>query len=364
MSHFTVLVIGADHAAALQPFHEFECTGTSDQYVQDLDITAETIEEFKGATRSMLRMPDGSVISKYDDACYRELTAEEARKLGPFAGSGWSGPAGISYSSKDWGDGRGYRAKALFVPEGAEALDVPFESFTGWYADYHGGKVISANESPDLEDAHKFGYAVIDADGNPVKVINRTNPNKKWDWWTVGGRWPNKLLFKDGSHGSTSLVGELDLDGMLAEQQRKAGSVFDAVTAAIAGREVHSWASVLKRRDAGEFTFESAREFYNSQQVVKDLVEREVIDRWDGASELSGVLAAKDRAQYVERESQVNSSTWALLHDGNWSERGSMGWWGMSDATDGSTLDYAANYWLTLRSLPDSERVTVVDCHI
>lgn len=47
MSHFPVIVVIPERptqeslAAALQPYHEFECTGTDDQYVQTIDVTAE-----------------------------------------------------------------------------------------------------------------------------------------------------------------------------------------------------------------------------------------------------------------------------------------------------------------------------------
>lgn len=35
MSHFTVLVIGPNYEEQLAPYHEFECTGCDDEYVQD-----------------------------------------------------------------------------------------------------------------------------------------------------------------------------------------------------------------------------------------------------------------------------------------------------------------------------------------
>lgn len=43
MSHFAVLVIGENPEKQLAPYHEFECTGLNDQYVQSVDET----EEFK-----------------------------------------------------------------------------------------------------------------------------------------------------------------------------------------------------------------------------------------------------------------------------------------------------------------------------
>ena len=44
MSHFSVLVIGPNIEDQLQPYHEFECTGINDQYIQDVDITAKVLE--------------------------------------------------------------------------------------------------------------------------------------------------------------------------------------------------------------------------------------------------------------------------------------------------------------------------------
>jgi hypothetical protein len=59
MSHFTVLVIGDDVETALQPFHEFECTGYVDQYVVDVDTTEEMrkeyVEEFNKSAEHQLK---------------------------------------------------------------------------------------------------------------------------------------------------------------------------------------------------------------------------------------------------------------------------------------------------------------------
>lgn len=29
------------------------------------------------------------------------------------------------------------------------------------------------------------------------KVGNKNNPNAKWDWWVIGGRWPDELIIKN-----------------------------------------------------------------------------------------------------------------------------------------------------------------------
>ncbi len=91
MSHFAVLVIGENAEQQLAPYHEFECTGVNDQYIQDLDVTQEYRDRFDEAVQRMVRLADGTEISAYDDQCYREPTPEEQKIIGPFSGTGCSG---------------------------------------------------------------------------------------------------------------------------------------------------------------------------------------------------------------------------------------------------------------------------------
>src|SRR5690606_18805090 len=120
MSHFSLLVVTEKEptqdllAARLQPFHEFECTGVDDQYVENVDRTAEARAAFDRETSQMLRAPDGSLHRPYEDRFYRDPTPEEAPKVGLGTGFG----SGLVWTSKDWGDGRGYRAKVQFIPDG------------------------------------------------------------------------------------------------------------------------------------------------------------------------------------------------------------------------------------------------------
>ena len=55
MSHFAVMVITEAQpteevlSRVLAPWHEFECTGTNDEYVVDLDITEEYRSRYMGS---------------------------------------------------------------------------------------------------------------------------------------------------------------------------------------------------------------------------------------------------------------------------------------------------------------------------
>ena len=130
MSHFTVMVIGENHEKQLAPFHEFECTGNNDEYVQDEDVTEE-------------------IQARIDDKEDPE-SIEEA--LGYY---------------------------------GLEDKIVDDES-----------KVEKVGD----ECVHKYGYAIV-KDGKLIKAVNRTNPNRKWDWWQMGGRWSGFLKLKEGAEG-------------------------------------------------------------------------------------------------------------------------------------------------------------------
>jgi len=150
MSHFTVLVIGDDPERQLAPFHEFECTGTDDQYVQDIDITKEARKKYEEATEVQLVAPDGTAYSRYDDCFYREMTEEEAKAVGPLGGVG-SCSVG-SFASKDWGDGKGYRTKLHFIPDGYVEQTVPkssTEDFAAFVESYYGYSPVVATAEPD-----------------------------------------------------------------------------------------------------------------------------------------------------------------------------------------------------------------------
>src|SRR5271154_7530248 len=99
MSHFAILVVGGNVEEQLAPYHEYECTGTDDCYVQDIDHTEEARKEYEERTSPRYKDLEGNLHSPYDDEFYREPTIEESKKIGPIAGTG--GGNGLSWTSKD-----------------------------------------------------------------------------------------------------------------------------------------------------------------------------------------------------------------------------------------------------------------------
>ena len=111
MSHFTVAVFtkeGQTVDELLAPFHEFECTGHVDEYVKTISILDRAKDEYDNYTFIKLQSPDGKLYNPNEDQFYREPTEEEKETIGMGSGFG----KGISWFSKDWKDGKGYRNKS------------------------------------------------------------------------------------------------------------------------------------------------------------------------------------------------------------------------------------------------------------
>ena len=46
------------------------------------------------------------------------------------------------------------------------------------------------------------------------KYFSTVNPNGKWDWYSVGGRYENELLLEDGSRATTTQIANLDAENL------------------------------------------------------------------------------------------------------------------------------------------------------
>ena len=337
MSHFTVLVIGDNPEAQLQPFHEFECTGADDQYVQDVDKTAEARDSFEKSTETMLRAADGSLHSFFDGAGnWRPEFSRPVKSDSPFD----------------------QNRRERFVPEGYEQVEVPtkeVQRFADWAAEYYGAPVVPFGSVPDKKEKHKYGYITIDAAGDVVRVIDRSNPNKKWDWYQLGGRWSGKLRLKAGGVSDQAIKRDIDFQAMRDEAGEKAGALWDKVQAIIAGREFRTWDAL---RAAYPKERERARTEYWEQPPVNDVRAADLLVFYGSADNF-----LVSREQYVQTARNGAGVTFALLRDGKWHERGEMGWWGaVHDEKDDG--EWNRQFAAMLDGVDDFTLLSVYDCHI
>lgn len=389
MSHFTVLVIGEDVERQLAPFHEFECTGRDDEYVQEIDKTEEARAKYETQMTRRLRAPDGSLHAPYEERFYRDPTPEEQESIRPAFGSGSAN--GISFHSQDWGDGLGYRTKVHFIPEGWQEVEVSVRrvlEFAEWVTDWYGWEHVPPGEEPDREGTHKYGWCRVDAAGDVVECVDRTNPNGHYDWYGIGGRWSG--FFRLTENVFAGALGEpgtyerllpweerdrlqaerlvnrqvdqarkrdIDFEGMRDAAATEALDRYDRVHAVIAGREVQSWEDVRVRH---EEDYKAARKEYWEQPVLRDLNE-------SGDQELRFLLRIENylvsREEFEARARRNAVQTFAVVKEGQWYEKGEMGWFGLAtDEKDEET--WSREFEALLDSLPDDTLLTVVDCHI
>ncbi|VWB97518.1 hypothetical protein [Burkholderia lata] len=356
MSHFSVLVIGNDVERQLQPYHEFECTGDNDEFVQEVDKLEDARAEYDSETETRLKAPDGTIHSYFD------------------AKGNWR----IEFSQPDpdaftFEPGR----RKSYVPPGYEEVEVPMsqirtfsEYLTGWY----GLKVVPFGQTPDTNGDHRFGYVLIDESGNVTKAVKRTNPNKEWDWWVVGGRWSGFLKLKDGATGARGRLGlmgacaddgpgradvaykgDVDFNGMRDAAGKMAGDRWDKATTARGDATWHVWEHVRGVLHAGDI--EAARQAYHAQIAMK-AVAAALDNPWDGVDEY-----LTPRHEYIQAARDAAAAPYALVKDGKWLAKGVMAWFGISN-DHVSEGDWNRKVNELLDNLPDDTIITVVDCHI
>lgn len=385
MSHFTVLVVGPEVEEQLAPYHEYECTGQNDQYIQEIDKTEEARDTFNGAMDTMYKAPDGTIHSGFDEEgnwkleFLREPTPKELKDIKKLASD-------LHVTSRDFKDGKGYRSMIVQIPKGwseVEVLTKDHETFAQWIEGYYGHKVVPYGEEPDTEEEHKYGYTLVDENGEVIKTIDRTNPDKQWDWYQIGGRWNGFFKLKPqavgaGALGEPSLLalhdkgyeapaidradqckkGDIDIEGMRVEAGEDAAKRYDVFYSVLNSvpEPLVPWDVVLKNHSND---IEAARAEYRNQPAHKALMQNEDTRFiWD-VDKYLGVT----REQFIERARNQAISTFAVLKDGQWHERGSMGWWGcVSDEKD--EAEWSAQFSKLIDDLPNDTLMTIVDCHI
>jgi hypothetical protein len=220
------------------------------------------------------------------------------------------------------------------------------------------------------------GYDLRD-DG---RIGRLTNPNAKWDWWKVGGRYKGRLLTNDAKEPvDQALRGSLRLEDMrsaavanrqenleaaLAELE-KMGSKREAALAlwrtyALGYRTARTRYEALVDRP-------SYRDWFLAHQdepdvaVVLGCVETPVYDHLSGLFGVGVPDDEPDPAAWVAAAPAF--SCWAVVKDGVWFEKGKMGWWGMSH-DDMPDREWQDQLQALLRDGPLTSWLTVVDCHI
>lgn len=170
------------------------------------------------------------------------------------------------------------------------------------------------------------------------KETTRYNKDSKWDWYQIGGRWAGMLLLKKnaktGSRGDKSSLMENDpYSNNGFDSAQKKDIDFKAMENNSKDKEYYSknWDEIM-----------SGKGFYKPEYYIE---------------------------RYGTKENYIKSvmkfTTFAVVRDGEWFEKGRMGWWGMSSETPEEEKKWEEGFFKEfIEPLPDNTRLTIVDCHI
>lgn len=381
MSHFVVLVIGDDVDEQLAPYHEFESTGLDDQYVVEVDETESLLKEFREESVEAIETPDGARYAKYDDRFYRDPTPEEISKISHdgkrIYGTGTRD--GISYASRDWGDGKGHRGKIHEIPADCKVVEVRHSDVRTFeeYIEYCWGSVNKLRPGQEMTEEHRYSFVEVDELGAITRAVRRTNPNAKWDWYVIGGRWTGYFPLKDGAkgnvgrpglmtdparpgHADIARKGDIDFESAREKAQREAERRFDKWERIFLehGKPL-PWSHFYNKSIDGRLNYNrgDARDEYNDQPAISEAKSK--LGLWGCPVDDIGF----DREGYISRCRNAALIPFAIVKDGKWIQKGDMGWWGaVSNEKDQSKWNEEVARLID--DLPDDTMFTIVDCHI
>ncbi len=336
MSHFAVAVITAEVPTdevltrALQPFHEFECTGIKDQYVVPIDETGEQRNGYENDTLEGV-FKDGKYLgNKY---------------LNIFE-SFWVRSSPLGRSSDD----------VFKLPKGYELKEVNAKdvySFEEYLSDYCGYSLSGE-------------YNELTSDG---RFLRYTNQNKTWDWWVVGGRWKNLLLTKSGEKVDSCRIDELDFDTVTAELKTKANEDYDYFSSLLPETSVnsHTWRTWVELyNDSSIKTLEEKRIVYAEQTAIKTIRQNDSKGFFKPFIGHEIDNFRRSREEYVKQRSTTAFQCYNMLIASE-THTEHLGWYGgeMGRFGVGSQQDnWSQIYQDLLHSQPKDHYITIVDCHI
>ena len=204
------------------------------------------------------------------------------------------------------------------------------------------------------------------------------NPNAKWDWYQLGGRWSGFFKMKPGSEGVVGSAGlfsapaeagyadsalkkEIDFASMMEEASKKAGEKWDLIKKLTEGLEpAKSWEHVRDEMFPGQI--DKARTYYHDQPAMK------AVSNWsseNGHSIFGLDLEDFDctREEYCLDAARGSFVPYAVIKDGKWHQKGEMGWFGISN-NEVSESKWTAQVAQMIDELPEDTMLSIYDCHI
>lgn len=211
----------------------------------------------------------------------------------------------------------------LLEPYSEELETEPRLKYTKDEAIRYGRKHYEELRSKSDEKCWEFmadGYTT-DENGN---IYTTYNPQARWDWYDIGGRWDGCLRV-NGKHVNSAYIGEIDFSPD-EEVYKKSLRFWDVV--------VNHSPTELDEKHVSFFGEQYYLDYYG------------------------------DRETFARRQASFTTHA-VITPDGEWHERGETGWFGYSSETPEEGADWDEHYLERFIKNADPKlMMTIVDCHI
>jgi hypothetical protein len=222
----------------------------------------------------------------------------------------------------------------------------------------------------------------VDEEGRAYTWSTR-NPEAKWDYWRIGGRWREYFIAreyspflvrtsKDWDSPDTRSdgriwcdggeIGALDFDAMRDVEAARRLAQYDQWRQIVGAHgNPPAWADLTGLVDLKELSIEEARHRYNGHPAIKAARDADIAGWSEGPEEMYGTT--REEFERLARLATVPSYALVTL-DGEWVAPGEMGWWGMSSDGPGEREGYRIAVNKYIDSLSPKTWLVVLDCHI
>lgn len=205
------------------------------------------------------------------------------------------------------------------------------------------------------------------------------NPNSKWDWYALGGRWSGAYIrLKEGAASGikgepgvfdnepgwdAARKGDIDFEAIRHNGEERGRRCYREVAAKCGGtipRPEIMWDTLLHDKRYADLSIEEKRTMYHAQEAIKI---------WDAAGFDAPIVGPKiedfqcTEDEYAARRANRAFVPYAVIQDCEWYARGEMGWWGVT-TNECSEDEWNAKVWKIVNALPDDTLISFYDCHI
>ena len=187
------------------------------------------------------------------------------------------------------------------------------------------------------------GEGFVDDEGTLLRWCTY-NPDSKWDWYQVGGRWRGFFTLKEGIPDRP--LGEAGVPEMFSEKE---------------GKEAIDYTGKADQVRKGDIDLDAMYE--EAYQNGLKTYDKAMKDSKDIRAFMYNMQEGETKEEYARRCQNNALSTFAYVKDGEWYEKGTMGWWAVvSDPK--ACEDWDKQFHEAFEALPDDTLLTLVDCHI